>query len=106
MALLSLAKDGATLTIRLQPGASANRIVGIVADKSGDSLLKVMVTASPEKGKANAALIKLLSKHWEIPKSDISIIKGMTERRKVIHIAGKFDTLALFLNKKLEELHG
>ncbi len=106
MALLRPAKGGATLTIRLHPGASADRILGAVADESGDSLLKAMVTAAPEKGKANAALIKLLSKHWEIPKSEISIIKGMTERRKVIHIAGKFDRLAFFLNKKLEELHG
>lgn len=106
MTLLNPAKGGVTLLVRLQPNASTNRITGTFENESGDSLLKAMVTATPEKGKANAALIKLLSKDWRIPKSDISVIKGMTERRKVIHIAGEFDTLAPYLNRKLEELHG
>ena len=79
--------------VRLQPAAAAERILGIVEDAASDSMLKVAVTAPPEKGKANAALVKLLSKRWKIPKSEISIIKGVTERRKTVHIAGAPDRL-------------
>ncbi|MCB1559420.1 MAG: DUF167 domain-containing protein [Alphaproteobacteria bacterium] len=49
-------------------------------------MLKVSVTAVPEKGKANQSLIKLLSKHWKIPKSEIEIIKGETERHKILSV--------------------
>lgn len=54
-------------------------------------MLKVLVTAAPEKGKANEALIKLLSEYFDIPKGVISIIRGETERNKLIEIKGNFN---------------
>jgi len=44
--------------------------------------LEVRVTAPPDKGKANTSLLKLLSKEWKIPSSDLSVATGMTSRKK------------------------
>jgi uncharacterized protein YggU (UPF0235/DUF167 family) len=46
------------------------------------------VTAVPEDGKANAALLKLLAKTWKLPKTSLTIASGATSRRKVVQIAG------------------
>ncbi|HIJ39271.1 MAG TPA: DUF167 domain-containing protein [Rhodospirillaceae bacterium] len=75
------------LSVRLTPRASRNRIEGLVSEADGSSSLKVSVTAIPEDGKANAALIALLAKSWKLPKSAISIIAGQTDRRKTLLIA-------------------
>lgn len=67
--------------IKVFPKASKNEVVGWEGD-----VLKVRLTAVPEKGKANAALIHLLSKHFKVPKSAINILKGETSRNKLIEI--------------------
>ncbi|MCB1080313.1 MAG: DUF167 domain-containing protein, partial [Chlamydiia bacterium] len=46
----------------------------------------VRLTAAPEKGKANESLITILSKHFKIPKSAITILKGETSRHKVVQL--------------------
>tara|TARA_B100001093_G_C26266772_1_gene775128 strand:- start:245 stop:520 length:276 start_codon:yes stop_codon:yes gene_type:complete len=74
------------ITIRLTPNAKQNKIIGWEEDLLGEKTLKVQVTAIPEKGKANKALITLLSKTWKIPKSDITIIRGETSRTKILKI--------------------
>lgn len=53
--------------------------------KDGDPL-RVYVTQPPEDGRANDAVIKLLSEHLKIPKSKIKIIKGEKSREKIIEI--------------------
>lgn len=52
------------------------------------STLKAAVTAAPEDGKANDALIALLSDEWRVPKSALSIVKGGTSRAKQVSMAG------------------
>ena len=84
---------GVRFHVRLAPKAARDRIDGIHADAGGRPLLKVAVTAPPEGGKANAALIKLLAKEWRLPKSALAIAAGATERRKVLTIAGDTDEL-------------
>ncbi|MCB1682265.1 MAG: DUF167 domain-containing protein [Rhodospirillales bacterium] len=78
----------ARITIKLTPGAKKNAVTGWETDAAGERFLRVFVTVAPEKGKANAALIKLLSKHWGIPKSAISIVRGETSRVKVLEVEG------------------
>jgi len=78
----------------LTPKASANRVQGVVADENGDPLLKVAVTAVPEHGKANQALIALLAKLMKLPKSAIAIESGATDRRKCLLIEGDPAALA------------
>jgi uncharacterized protein (TIGR00251 family) len=84
----SRAADGALVTVRLTPKASANGIRGIAEEADGSTVLKATVTTVPEDGKANAALLKLLAKAWKLPKTSLTIASGATARRKVVHVAG------------------
>ena len=88
------ATDGALVAVRLTPKSSANAVRGIAHDADGATHLKVAVTAPPEDGKANAALLKLLAKTWKLPKTSLTIASGATSRRKVVQIAG--DAAALY----------
>ena len=44
--------------------------------------LRVCVTAAPEDGKANRAVIALLAEHCAVPPSSISLVRGATSRDK------------------------
>lgn len=86
--------EAVRITVRLTPRASRNEIHGWGVGPEGDKVLKVSVTAVPEKGKANKALIDLLAKSWRIPKSAIMIIRGETDRNKILEIksfSGSFE---------------
>lgn len=80
---------GVRVQIRLTPKASRDRVDGLAPEADGGVVLKTSVTAVPEDGKANAALIKLLSKEWRLPKSTMAIVQGATDRRKVLFITGE-----------------
>jgi uncharacterized protein (TIGR00251 family) len=75
---------GLQIHIRLTPKAARDAILGWVADVDGQPVLKVSVTAVPEKGKANDALIALLAKSWKLPKTDILLVRGDTDRNKTL----------------------
>ncbi len=74
------------LSVRLSPKASANRIDAVSSDGADSYLIRAKVTAAPEKGKANAALIALLAKSWGIRGSAIEIVQGETDRNKILVI--------------------
>lgn len=80
--------DFVIFQVKITPKAARNAIVGWQPDLLGESVLKVTITAIPEDGKANAALIKVLSEATKRPKSDISIERGHTSRTKLIKIKG------------------
>jgi uncharacterized protein (TIGR00251 family) len=67
------------LKIKVTPKASKNAIAGWLGEE-----LKVMVTAAPEKGKANQAVITLLAEKLRIPKQTIRIVAGQTSARKTV----------------------
>ncbi|HRQ61095.1 MAG TPA: DUF167 family protein [Alphaproteobacteria bacterium] len=67
--------------VKLTPSSRQNTILGWEND-----VLKCAVTAAPEKGKANAALIALLAKNLPVAKTSIRVIAGTTNRRKTIEI--------------------
>jgi uncharacterized protein len=98
--------DGIMVAVRLTPKASRNAITGIAEAGQGDAVLKVMVTAVPEAGRANEALIKLLSKEWGVPKSSISLVAGATDRNKILHIAGDAGDLMARLVQTLGQTGG
>lgn len=79
--------------VKITPKASQNAILGWKEDADGQPYLKVSVTTVPEKGKANEALIALLSKNWKIPKSDIAIEKGDTDRHKTLSIPRVYQSI-------------
>ena len=68
------------INVRVIPRA---RVQKIVAD--GDTL-RVYTNAAPADGAANAAVIKMLAKYYDVPKSRISIVRGTTSHDKVIEI--------------------
>jgi len=51
-----------------------------------DGFYHVKLTAAPEKGKANAQLIDVLSKFFNVKKSQIRILKGETSKEKIVEI--------------------
>ena len=69
--------EGVILPVRAQPGARRNELRG-----EQDGMLKVCVTQSPEKGKANKALIEVLAKQLKLKKSGIELIAGETSHHK------------------------
>ncbi len=82
------APGGVSVNVRLTPKASRDRIGPVAEDANGGAVLKVQVTAAPEDGKANKALIKLIAKAWRLPKTALSVKKGAKDRNKTIHIEG------------------
>ena len=46
----------------------------------------VKVNAPPTDGKANTAAIRLLTQHFNIPKSRITLLSGHTSRKKIVEI--------------------
>jgi uncharacterized protein YggU (UPF0235/DUF167 family) len=77
---------GVRVFVRLTPKASRNAVQGRAPEADGGVVLKVAVTAVPENGKANQALVKLLAKEWKLPKSALTITAGATDRRKTLLI--------------------
>lgn len=75
--------DAVRFSVRLQPRASKNEIVGL----QGISL-KVRVTAPPLEGMANDALVELLSKELQTPRRNVCIVSGHSSRTKVVEISG------------------
>jgi len=75
--------SGIILSIRTQPGSSKNRIIGEYGGR-----LKLAVTAAPEKGRANKAVIELLADTLHISESSIHIISGESSRDKRLMIEG------------------
>lgn len=85
---------GVRIAVRPTPGASRAAVLGTVAEPDGGVALKASVTAMPEAGQANAALIRLLAKRWRLPKNALTLVAGARGRRKVLHVAGDPDDLA------------
>jgi len=79
---------GVRVALRVTPKASRNAVTGLADTADGRKALKVAVTAVPEDGKANDAVVKLLSKLWHVPKSSIAVVAGQTDRNKILHVAG------------------
>jgi hypothetical protein len=94
------APDGLRLAVRLTPKASAVRIIGLAPEADGGMALKVAVTAPPEAGKANAALLALVAELLDLKQRDVTLALGATHRRKLVHVAGDPAALA----RRLEEV--
>jgi uncharacterized protein len=75
--------EGCVLPVRAQPGARKSAILGEHA-----GALKVAVTAPPEDGRANQALVKTLRDALELKRSQIEILSGMTSRDKRFLVRG------------------
>jgi uncharacterized protein (TIGR00251 family) len=70
-------RDGTILPVRAQPGARRNEIRGV-----WEGMLKVCVTQAAEKGKANKALVEVLSKSLGLRRSQFELLSGETSSQK------------------------
>jgi uncharacterized protein YggU (UPF0235/DUF167 family) len=74
------------LLVKVSPKAARNAVLGW-----HDDMLKIAVTAAPERGKANAAVQAVLADALCVPKSAITLLHGETQSRKLFDIAGLED---------------
>lgn len=75
--------DGARLAVRVQPNAARSQFV-----RFQDGVLHLRIAAPPVRGKANRELIDFLSRLLDLPRSTLSIEKGLTSRRKTLAVTG------------------
>ena len=74
---------GATIHVHAQPGAKCTEIVGVLGD-----CIKVRLASPPVDGKANACLIEFLARRLGVKRSQVSIVRGLSARRKTVFVAG------------------
>ena len=71
------------LDIRVQPRASGNSV-----EVAAVGTVRVRVTAPPDRGKANDAVVNLLARRLTVSKSAVRIVRGHTSRNKVVQVEG------------------
>ncbi len=87
-AFLRRGASGVTVELRVQPRARRTAL------ETAGGTLKAAVTAPPEDGKANDAVVALLAETWRLPKSSFGIVKGASTRTKTVSVAGDPAALA------------
>ena len=65
----------------MQPGASENQVLGYQG-----GALRLRVTAPPQEGRANQAVISLLAAALGIAKSRVRIVRGHASREKLVSV--------------------
>ncbi len=78
-----MSTEKTTILVHVQPGASRGRVV-----RFAGGAWYIRVAAPPVEGRANKALIELLSESLDTAKSNLSIIRGQTSRQKTVLIEG------------------
>ena len=72
---------------RLTPRAGADQIVGV----GPTGILVIRVRAAAHDGEANAALLRLLADHLDVPRTSVALAGGAASRAKVIEIDNVYD---------------
>ena len=75
------------LSLKVAAGSSADGIQGWLGNA-----LKVRVTAAPERGKANTAVLEILAEALGLPRQAIRIVSGHGSSRKIVEIEGLSET--------------
>jgi len=97
-------RGGILVDVRVTPKSASTRLAGLYVAADGQVSLAVKVTAPPDKGKANAAVIAVLAEAFGQPKSTLSLASGETGRRKTVHISGDPDGIAAKIDVALKTL--
>ena len=95
--------SGALLTIRLTPRGGRDALDGVETDAAGRAVLRARVSAPPEDGAANEALLRLLAKACGVPRRALTLEAGATQRVKRVRIDADAATLAARLAPVLAE---
>ncbi|TML86132.1 MAG: DUF167 domain-containing protein [Actinobacteria bacterium] len=78
-----MAETSTRLRLRVSPGAGRSGIIG----RHGDAW-KVRVTAPPEDGRANEAVLRLLADALSMPRTSVTLVSGHTGRDKIVLLDG------------------
>jgi uncharacterized protein len=73
----------ARLSVTVSPGAARSELVG----RHGDGW-KARIAAPPERGRANQALVELLTEALGVPRSAVRVVAGKTAKAKVVEVDG------------------
>jgi uncharacterized protein (TIGR00251 family) len=77
-------KHGITLEIKVEPRSSQKCVAGIM----DNHIIKVKLTAPPVAGSANEQLIEVIAEELGVRKSQVSVIRGHSSKRKIVEIRG------------------
>ena len=85
MCELSIRKTsrGVAFVAKVVPGSSRTGVAGVL-----DGMLKVKISAAPEKGRANQSLVGFLADRLGVKKNAVSIVSGSRKPTKQIEVRG------------------
>jgi uncharacterized protein len=78
-----MAEPTTRLRLNVSPGAARSEVAG----RQGDAW-KVRVTAAPERGRANDAVVRLLAERLGVPRGSVAVVSGHTAREKIVELRG------------------
>jgi hypothetical protein len=70
------------ISVKVTPNAKSNELVELVHGN-----FKAKITAPAEGGRANAELVRLLTKKFGVPTTKVRIVRGLKDRNKVIEVS-------------------
>lgn len=85
--------------VQATPNASKTRVIGM-SEYQGHLTLKVALATQPVDNKANNVLVRYLADYFDLPKSTVSLVKGHTNRLKLVSFCLDEDTLAQKFKEK------
>lgn len=103
---ITLTRNGLWVAIWLSPRAKADRLLAVAPTARGGQAIKVSVSAPPQGGRANEALLRLLAYTWHLPRRNLSIVAGATSRNKIVNVAGDPHQLFAQLSGEVANLPG
>jgi uncharacterized protein (TIGR00251 family) len=77
-------KHGITLEVKVEPRSSQRCVAGVM----DNHIIKVKLTAPPVEGSANEQLIEVIAEELGVKKSQVSVIRGHSSKRKVVEVRG------------------
>jgi len=83
-AILELADKQGMVDVRVSANASADAI--LLPPPDGARVIMIRTTATPEHGKANEAVLRLLAKALDRPVSALQLVRGASHRNKLVRI--------------------
>jgi uncharacterized protein YggU (UPF0235/DUF167 family) len=82
------------MVVKATPRAGRDGICGIVLDAAGAVWLVVKVTAPPDGGRANDAVLRLLARVLGVPVGACRLAAGVASRWKRVRVLGETGELA------------
>jgi len=98
----SIKTDGLIVSVRLTPRSLRDALEGVELLSDGKAIVKARVRAVADQGKANAALLQVISQVLKVPVSKVTLQSGSTSRMKTIRVEGDGAVLAASLAKALQ----